>query len=150
MHLDLDPLLPFPRWHEHAAVVEEPVRKIAGVASAHVEGSLGRLVVEIEDDADADDVLERCVTWLNAVAADLAAAGPEPQIRTAPFADPGNPLAVLVPLTAAAFDAGRDRCRGHRLGRSSCPQRQRPPEPRPPCSTTSREWCPCSSRGWAG
>ena len=29
---------------------------------------------------------------------------PEPQIRTAPFADPGNPLAILVPLTAAAMD----------------------------------------------
>jgi cation-transporting ATPase I len=39
VHLDLDPLLPFPRWHEHAAVVEEPVRKIAGVTSAHVEGA---------------------------------------------------------------------------------------------------------------
>ena len=40
VHLDLDPLLPFPRWHEHAAIVEEPVRKIPGVATAHVEGSL--------------------------------------------------------------------------------------------------------------
>src|ERR1700761_6213268 len=58
VHLDLDPLLPFPRWHEHAAVVEEPVRRIPGVASAHVEGALGRLVVELEDfdgpDAKAD------------------------------------------------------------------------------------------------
>src|SRR5580692_10370986 len=25
VHLDLDPLLPFPRWHEHSAVVEGPV-----------------------------------------------------------------------------------------------------------------------------
>ena len=49
VHLDLDPLLPFPRWDEHAAVVEEPVRRIQGVAEAHVEGSLGRLVVEFED-----------------------------------------------------------------------------------------------------
>src|ERR1700761_7062036 len=58
VHLDLDPLLPFPRWHEHAAVVEAPVRRIPGVASAHVEGALGRLVVELEDfdgpDAKAD------------------------------------------------------------------------------------------------
>ena len=46
VHLDLDPLLPFPRWHEHAAMVEEPVRRIRGVARAHVEGSLGRLVIE--------------------------------------------------------------------------------------------------------
>jgi cation-transporting ATPase I len=105
VHLDLDPLLPFPRWHEHAAVVEDPVRKIAGVASAHVEGALGRLVVEIDDGADADDVLETVRDVVNSAAADLAAAGREPQIRTAPFADPGNPLAVLVPLTAAAFDA---------------------------------------------
>ena len=49
VHLDLDPLLPFPRWHEHAAMVEEPVRRVPGVASAHVEGSLGRLVIELED-----------------------------------------------------------------------------------------------------
>ena len=34
VHLDLDPLLPFPRWHEYAAVVEEPIRRIPGVAKA--------------------------------------------------------------------------------------------------------------------
>src|SRR6516162_2444565 len=56
VHLDLDPLLPFPSWHEHAPAVEEPVRRIAGVATAHVEGALGRLVVEIESDADSDIV----------------------------------------------------------------------------------------------
>ena len=108
VHLDLDPLLPFPRWHEHAAMVEEPVRKIAGVATAHVEGSLGRLVVELEDlqdNADSDRVLDEVRDVVSDVAADLAAAGPELEIRTAPFADPGNPLAILVPLTAAAFDA---------------------------------------------
>ena len=105
VHLDLDPLLPFPRWHEYAATVEEPVRRIPGVATAHVEGSLGRLVLELEDDADSDHVLDEVRDVLGSVAADLAAAGPEPEIRTAPFADPGNPLAILVPLTAAAFDA---------------------------------------------
>ncbi len=111
VHLDLDPLLPFPRWHEHAAVVEEPVRRIPGVATAHVEGALGRLVVELKDidgpdvKAEADRVLDEVRDVVSAVAEDLAAAGPEPEIRTAPFADPGNPLAVLVPLTAAAFDA---------------------------------------------
>ena len=107
VHLDLDPLLPFPRWHEHAAMVEEPVRKIAGVATAHVEGSLGRLVVELEDlqdNADSDRVLDEVRDVVSDVAADLAAAGPEVEIRTAPFADPGNPLAILVPLTAAAID----------------------------------------------
>ncbi|MDT5087942.1 MAG: cation-transporting P-type ATPase [Mycobacterium sp.] len=105
VHLDLDPLLPFPRWHEHAAVVEEPVRAIAGVACAHVEGALGRLVVELDDDADADVVLETVRDVVNSAASDLFTAGREAQIRIAPFADPGNPLAVLVPLTAAAFDA---------------------------------------------
>jgi cation-transporting P-type ATPase I len=105
VHLDLDPLLPFPRWHEHAAIVEEPVRKLPGVATAHVEGSLGRLVIELEDDADSEAVLDNVRDVVASAAADLAAAGPEPEIRTAPFADPGNPLAILVPLTAAAFDA---------------------------------------------
>ncbi|MDT5278061.1 MAG: cation-transporting P-type ATPase [Mycobacterium sp.] len=105
VHLDLDPLLPFPRWHEHAAAVEDPVRQIDGVVTAHVEGSLGRLVVELEDDADSDAVLDSVRDVVSSVADDLAAAGPEAEIRTAPFADPGNPLAILVPLTAAAFDA---------------------------------------------
>ena len=104
VHLDLDPLLPFPRWHEHAAVVEEPVRKIPGVATAHVEGALGRLVVELEDDADSDRVLNSVRETVASAAADLTSAGPEPAIRTAPFADPGNPLAILVPLTSAAMD----------------------------------------------
>src|ERR1700722_5918882 len=84
VHLDLDPLLPFPRWHEHAAMVEEPVRKIAGVATAHVEGSLGRLVVELEDlqdNADSDRVLDEVRDVVSDVAADLAAAGPELEIR---------------------------------------------------------------------
>ncbi|MGO9382808.1 MAG: HAD-IC family P-type ATPase [Mycobacterium sp.] len=105
VHLDLDPLLPFPRWHEHAAVVEEPVRRIAGVASAHVEGSLGRLVVEFESGADSGRVLDEVRETVCEVAADLATTGPKSAPRTAPFADPGNPLAILVPFSAAAMDA---------------------------------------------
>jgi cation-transporting ATPase I len=105
VHLDLDPLLPFPRWDEHAAVVEEPVRRIPGVAEAHVERSLGRLVFEIEEDADSDAVLDEVRDVVGAVAADLTLAGSGSAPATAPFADPGNPLAVLVPLTAAAMDA---------------------------------------------
>jgi cation-transporting P-type ATPase I len=103
VHLDLDPLLPFPRWDEYAAVVEEPVRRIPGVAKAHVEGSLGRLVVEFTDDADPDTVLDEVREAIVTVAADIA---PSSSIAapSAPFADPGNPLAVLVPLTAAALD----------------------------------------------
>ncbi|OBS00465.1 HAD family hydrolase [Mycobacterium gordonae] len=105
VHLDLDPLLPFPRWHEYAPVIEEPVRRIAGVDKAHVEGALGRLVVEIAADADADDVLDEVRDTAAAVAADLAATETGPTPHSAPFADPGNPLAILVPLTAAAMDA---------------------------------------------
>ncbi len=104
VHLDLDPLLPFPRWHEYAAVVEEPVRRIPGVAKAHVEGSLGRLVVELSDDADEDIVLDEVRETVASIAADLASSGSGSAPLSAPFADPGNPLAILVPLTAAAMD----------------------------------------------
>jgi len=104
VHLDLDPLLPFPGWHEHAPAVEEPVRRIPGVASAHVEGALGRLVVEFENEADGDAVLERVRETICRVAADLTLVAPKEATRTAPFADPGNPLAILVPFSAAAMD----------------------------------------------
>ncbi|OBI72990.1 cation-translocating P-type ATPase [Mycobacterium asiaticum] len=104
VHLDLDPLLPFPSWHEYAAVIEEPVRRIPGVAEAHVEGALGRLVLEIAAAADADAVLDEVRDTAAAVAADLTEAGDVVAPQAAPFADPGNPLAILVPLTAAAMD----------------------------------------------
>ncbi|MDT5221550.1 MAG: cation-transporting P-type ATPase, partial [Mycobacterium sp.] len=104
VHLDLDPLLPFPRWHEYAAVVEEPIRRISGVAKAHIEGALGRLVIEVTEEADLDDVLDEVRDTVTAVASDLAASGNDSAPQAAPFADPGNPLAILVPLTAAAMD----------------------------------------------
>jgi cation-transporting P-type ATPase I len=104
VHLDLDPLLPFPRWHEHAATVEEPVHKVPGVAAAHVEGALGRLVIELKDDADRDLVLDAVRAAVGSVADDLASTASESAPHTAPFADPGDPLAILVPLTAAAMD----------------------------------------------
>jgi cation-transporting ATPase I len=105
MHLDLDPLLPLPRWHEHAAALEEPVRRVPGVAAAHVEGALGRLVVELDDGADDEQVIAAVQAATVAAVRELTAAGPESMPRTAPFADPGNPLAILVPLTTAAMDA---------------------------------------------
>src|ERR1700751_4843423 len=104
VHLDLDPLLPFPRWHEYAAVVEEPVRRIPGVAKAHVEGALGRLVIELSDDADNDIVLDEVRETVASIAADIASSGSGSAPLSAPFADPGNPLAILLPLTAAAMD----------------------------------------------
>lgn len=107
VHLDLDPLLPFPCWHEYSAVIEEPVRRIDGVTKAHVEGSLGRLVVEIAEDADEDAVLDEVRETAASVASDLTASGTISisASQAAPFADPANPLAILVPLTAAAMDA---------------------------------------------
>lgn len=102
VHFDLDPLLPFPRWHDHAAVVEEPVRRIPGVAQAHVEGALGRLVVEIEAGAEGEAVLDDVRDTVGSLASDLTSSASAPS--AAPFADPGNPLAILVPLTAAALD----------------------------------------------
>ncbi|WP_231117604.1 HAD-IC family P-type ATPase, partial [Mycobacterium intracellulare] len=104
VHLDLDPLLPFPRWHEYAPAVEEPVRRIPGVAEAHVEGSLGRLVVELSDGADHDAVLDEVRSTVASIAADITWSKSEAATPSAPFADPGNPLAILVPLTAAALD----------------------------------------------
>ncbi len=104
VHLDLDPLLSFPAWHEHAPAVEEPVRRIAGVAAAHVEGALGRLVIELDSDADPDAVLDEIKETVCQVAADLTLVAPKSPTRTAPFADPGNPLAILVPFSAAAMD----------------------------------------------
>ncbi|RFD26344.1 HAD family hydrolase [Mycobacterium uberis] len=104
VHLDLDPLLPFPRWHEYAAVAEEPVRRIPGVAKAHIEGSLGRLVIELDKDANSDVVLGKIRDVVVVLAADLASTGSGSAPKVAPFADPGNPLAILVPLTAAAMD----------------------------------------------
>ncbi|OBJ70994.1 cation-translocating P-type ATPase [Mycobacterium sp. 1274756.6] len=104
VHLDLEPLLPFSRWHEHADAVQTPVRAIPGVTSAHVEGALGRLVVDIAPDADRDRVLAAVSDSVTAVAKQVGRRGSPSAPRTAPFADPGNPLAVLVPLTAAAMD----------------------------------------------
>jgi len=102
LHVDLDPLLPFPRWHQHAAAVEHAARKVPGVSSAHVERALGRLVVEHAGSVDGDtmtDAVREAVTSLAAEAIDH-----EPAPRIAPFADPGDPAAMLVPLTAAALD----------------------------------------------
>lgn len=103
VHLDLDPLLPFARWYEYSAVVEEPVRRIPGVAQAHVEGALGRLVVELAHGADNDAVVEEVRSTVADIAADLASTKSDLP-ASAPFADPGNPLAILVPFTAAALD----------------------------------------------
>lgn len=104
VHLDLERLLPFSRWYEHADTVEQPVRDIPGVASAHIESALGRMVVELTPGADSDRVLSAVCDTVTAISKELGRPGPRSAPRTAPFADPGNPLALLVPLTAAAMD----------------------------------------------
>jgi cation-transporting ATPase I len=102
MHIDLDPLLPFPRWHDHAAAIEQAARKIPGVSSAHIERALGRLVIEHEEHADSDRI--RNMVRQTVASADVYSIDHEPAPRIAPFADPGDPAAMLVPLTAAALD----------------------------------------------
>ena len=57
-------------------------------------------LVDADPDTVLDDVREAVVT----VAGDIAPASSKSSPLSAPFADPGNPLAVLVPLTAAALD----------------------------------------------
>ncbi|ORX06176.1 HAD family hydrolase [Mycolicibacillus trivialis] len=104
VHLDLEPLLPFSRWHEHADTVETPVRAIPGVSSAHVESGLGRLVIDIAPDADVDRVLAAVRDTVTAAAETVGRRTAQSTPRTVPFADPGNPLALVVPLTAAAMD----------------------------------------------
>lgn len=104
VHLDLEQLLPFSLWHENADAVEQPVATIAGVASAHIEGALGRLVVDLEPGADSDEVLDEVRVAVCAVAAKVGRSAPRSASRTAPFADPGNPLALLVPMAAAVMD----------------------------------------------
>ncbi|MGV0734465.1 HAD-IC family P-type ATPase [Mycolicibacter sinensis] len=104
VHLDLERLLPFSRWYEHADTVEQPVRNIPGVASAHIEGALGRLVLDLAPGADSDRVLGAVCDTVTEVTKELGRPRPQSAPRTAPFADPGNPLALLVPLTAAAMD----------------------------------------------
>ncbi|MBV8965915.1 MAG: cation-translocating P-type ATPase, partial [Mycobacteriaceae bacterium] len=103
-HLDLDQLSPFPRWHQHVAAVEETVGRIPGVARAHVEGALGRLVLEHEDTVDHERIWDTVREAVAVAAAKSESAGPEVKPTTVPFADPGDPLAILVPLTAAAMD----------------------------------------------
>ncbi|EUA56499.1 putative cation-transporting ATPase I domain protein [Mycobacterium xenopi 4042] len=102
LHVDLDPLLPFPRWHQHAEAVERVARKVPGVSSAHVERALGRLVVEHEESVDGDTMTNAVRDAVTSIAVD--GIDHEPAPRIAPFADPGDPAAMLVPLTAAALD----------------------------------------------
>ncbi len=100
LHLDLAPL---DGIAVSVADVEAAVRALPGVASAHVEGALARLVVDRDPAVDADTI-HRAVCR----AMDGFTAGEDPQVSPAravvPVADPGDRLAVLIPAVTAAAD----------------------------------------------
>ncbi|MBV9090169.1 MAG: cation-translocating P-type ATPase [Mycobacteriaceae bacterium] len=104
VHLDLDPLLPFARCFEHASVVEDAVRRIPGVRAAHVEVALGRLVVEHAHHADSSALWRAAREAVARAAAVADSPGPESAAATTPFADPGDRVAMLLPMTAAVMD----------------------------------------------
>ncbi len=103
LHLDLDPLLPFPHWVDGAVGLETVVRAMPGVRTAHVESGLGRLVVEHEGSADPTEIWQRMRAAAEIEAADIDVAA-ERKSQAVPFADPGDPLAMVMPLAAAGID----------------------------------------------
>ncbi|MEU4432943.1 cation-translocating P-type ATPase [Nocardia rhamnosiphila] len=100
LHIDLDRALPGTDGAAGAAELERLVGAGPGVVSAHVENMLGRLVIELAEAADPDEI-RRMIR----PAAGPPSAGPEPgtQYRR-PVTDPGDPLAVAVPVVAAVAD----------------------------------------------
>lgn len=99
LHMDLEPLLPFPAWVEYAQTLEQAATQVPGVRSTHVENGLGRLVV------DHDGTVDRDQLWHELRAqAPLRVSVSGEQVQARPFADPGDPLALLMPLTTAAMD----------------------------------------------
>jgi cation-transporting ATPase I len=100
LHIDLDRILPGTNAAEGAAELERLVAAGPGVVSAHVEDILGRLVIELAEAADPDGI-RRMIR----PAAGLPSAGQEPGAHyRGPATDPGDPLAVAVPVVAAVAD----------------------------------------------
>ncbi|MEU7629577.1 cation-translocating P-type ATPase [Nocardia sp. NPDC049220] len=100
LHLDLGSALPLSMWAQHAAVVEAAVAAVPGVAAVHVENALGRLVVDRAEHVRVEEI------WspVRRVAAEAADTDVTVQPRSRPVADPGDRLALLVPLVAGAMD----------------------------------------------
>lgn len=100
LHIDLDRVLPGTNGAAERAELERHVAAGPGVVSAHVEDILGRLVIELAEAADPDEIrrMIRPVTG-------LPSAGQEPgtQYRW-PAIDPGDPMTVAVPVVAAVAD----------------------------------------------
>ncbi|MFI7664469.1 HAD-IC family P-type ATPase [Nocardia sp. NPDC049526] len=98
LHLDLAQLVPTADAVSVATEVAAEVSKVPGVAAVHVETTLGRLVVEREPHVRVEDVQQA----VRKAAATLDETG-LPRTRP-PVADPGDRLAIIVPVTAAALD----------------------------------------------
>ncbi|MDG3010401.1 cation-translocating P-type ATPase [Rhodococcus sp. D2-41] len=117
LHLDLEPMVPFHQLSRHTADIEDAVRALPGVTVAHVEGTLGRIVVEHESGLDVEEVrraIREATTRLRQGPAALAPADREADERAraalraakraVPVADPGDLLAIVVPAVIAALD----------------------------------------------
>ncbi|WP_083884487.1 cation-translocating P-type ATPase [Nocardia higoensis] len=105
LHVDLDQVLPFPGWVRGAAQLERVVGATPGVVSAHVEGILGRIVIEREETADLEEIHRAIRRAADAVTDAATAADRQHGTAVSPAADPGDPLALVVPAVAAVVDA---------------------------------------------
>lgn len=101
LHIDLDRIPLWTNGAEGRTQLEELVAAGPGVVSAHIEDILGRLVIELAEAADPDEIRRAIHTG-----ADLPGTGPEAGTRQRGLVtDPGDPLAVAVPAAAAVADA---------------------------------------------
>lgn len=99
MHLELDRLPMRPHDAEGCPELEQ-LAAGTDIVSAHVEDLLGRVVIELADATDADEIHRTLRT-----AAAATGTGAEPGTRYRGLvADPGDPLAVAVPVAAAIAD----------------------------------------------
>jgi len=105
LHVDLDQVLPFPGWVQWSAELEHAVGATPGVVSAHVEGILGRMVIEWEETTELEEI-HRAIRRAAEAVTEAAAKADRPHVTAVvPAADPGDPLALVVPAVAAVIDA---------------------------------------------
>jgi len=109
LHFDLHPMMSAQQLALYGADIAAAVTEVPAVSAAHVEGALGRLVVDRDPDADPQQV--RAAVG-GAVARVLSAPRTGAERGTssaatsiAAVADPGDLLAIGVPLAAAALAA---------------------------------------------
>lgn len=105
LHIDLDQVLPFPGWVRWSAELERVVGATPGIVSAHVEGILGRMVIEREETAELEEIHHAIRRAAEAVTEAATEADRGHVTAVAPAADPGDPLALVVPVVAAVIDA---------------------------------------------